>query len=152
MASPDEVRACLRLLAEAGLKNPPEGERAPEMYALLLSDTPGESLLAAALDHARESMWFPAPAELRQRAMALDGHAEPTGSEAFPRLWRLTLKWRPTSKKLAPAIMCMIQLITRRHMILSELRWTGGITICWNHWQEQSPPTFSSGSDAAPLP
>jgi len=80
MATLDEVTAAVGQLAIIYSKQNID-PALPEAWAPLFEDVPAEDLFRAAAEHARESRFWPAPSELRSRAIRPDNM--PSAEEAW---------------------------------------------------------------------
>ena len=80
MATLDEVTAAVGQLAIIYSKQNID-PALPEAWAPLFDDVPAEDLFRAAAEHARESRFWPAPSELRSRAIRPDNM--PSAEEAW---------------------------------------------------------------------
>jgi hypothetical protein len=98
MATLDEVTAVVGQLSIIYSKKELD-PALPEAWAPLFEDVPAEDLFRAAAEHARESRFWPAPSELRARAIRLDDDMA-SAEEAWLEVKQAISKWglygRPT--------------------------------------------------------
>lgn len=106
MATPDEVAA---VVGQLGVIYSRDLDPAtPGAWASLFTDVPASALFEAAAEHARESRFFPTPADLRARAVRSQNM--PTSEEAWLEVKRAISKWgyygepRFTHKAISDAV------------------------------------------------
>lgn len=96
MATRDEIKSAMKLLAGARLGDTPAIQDIPnviETWGMLLGNVPGETLNQAVIDHIRVNTFWPRPAEILERAGQVKIHngqsATPDPFKNESRIWKI---------------------------------------------------------------